>query len=76
MAPLEKLNAAAARLVQEAAGQHGKLAVLLRETAATIRGSVASIRTALEGDDRKPRHPKFVSIVGDETSLPSVEREG
>jgi hypothetical protein len=74
MSPLEKLNAAATRLVQESASQHGNLAVRLRETAATIRGAVASIRTALEGDDRKPRNPKFMMIVGDEGALPAVEK--
>jgi hypothetical protein len=74
LSPLERLTAAGARLVQKAEGQQGPLAIRLKEIAATIRGSVASIRTALEGTERSPRHPKFALIVGDETPLPSVER--
>ncbi len=67
MTPLETLNAAAARLVQEADALGGvKLAIRLKETAATIRGSVASIRRALEPDGIRGRHPKFTLIVGDE----------
>lgn len=75
MTPIDKLNAAAARLVQEANAQHGPLAVRLRETAGTIRSCVATIRTALEGNDRHPRHPKFVLVVGDEDPPPTATNE-
>jgi hypothetical protein len=73
MSPLEKLTACAAKLVQEADRQNGNLAIRLRESAATIRGAVATIRTALEGSERKPQHPRFGLIVGDEAPPPTAK---
>lgn len=66
MSPLEKLNAAATRLVQEGDAQHGPLGNRLKATAAEIRCAVAAIRTALEPKGTKGRHPRFDLIVGDE----------
>jgi len=68
MAPLEKLNAAAARLIQEAEAAHGKQEHRLKEIASTIRGAVATIRTALDCTERRPQHPKFPLIAGDENA--------
>jgi hypothetical protein len=66
MTPLEKLNAAAARLIQMAGPMRDHEQIRIKEIAATIRGAVATIRTALEGNERKPQHPRFGLIVGDE----------
>lgn len=68
MNPLEILDAAAARLVQEGAAQRGALGVRLTETAASIRGAVATIRAALAPADDKLRkkQPRERLIVGDE----------
>lgn len=65
-APLEDLNAAAARLVQEGNVLDAPTGNRLKAIAATIRCSVASIRTALEPTATRGRHPKFNLIVGDE----------
>lgn len=65
-APLESLNAAAARLVHEGNTLGGQTGNRLKAIAATIRCSVASIRTALEPTTTRGRHPKFNLIVGDE----------
>lgn len=67
MTPLEKLNAAATRLVQEAEAQHGTLAIRLRETAATIRGATATIRAALEASTAPVRRVRLNLITGDES---------
>ena len=70
MNALERLLAAAARLQQAANGNHSKQAALvMSETSAVIRGAVASIRRAAEGDaERAARrdHTRFTLIVGDE----------
>ena len=66
MSPLEKLNAAAARLVQEATTLRGQQEIRLKEIATTIRGAVAAIRTALEATSTRPQHARHNLIVGDE----------
>ena len=68
MSPIEKLNAAAARLVQEGAAVRGSLGNRLAATAAEIRCAVAAICNALEAKGTKGRHPRFNLIVGDETT--------
>ena len=75
MSPLEKLNAAAARLVQEATTLRGQQEIRLKEISSTIRGAAAAIRTALEGNDRRPQHTRFNLIVGDKGALPAAEKE-
>jgi hypothetical protein len=71
MSPLEKLNAAAARLVSEAAGcRDRQMSIRLTETAATIRAAVASIRRALEeaaGPTGKKARERL--ILGDEVEV-------
>lgn len=69
MSPLEKLNAAAARLVQEGAAVRGALGNRLSATAAEIRCAVAEIRNALEEKGTKGRHPKFDLVVGDQQAV-------
>ncbi|HUN01060.1 MAG TPA: hypothetical protein PLI96_11335 [Halothiobacillus sp.] len=68
MNPLEKLNAAAARLIQDADSCRDRsLSIRLKETAATIRGAVLTIRTALEGPAiPAAKRRRFDLIVGDE----------
>lgn len=66
MSPLEKLTAAAARLVQEGDAGRGTLGNRLTATAAEIRCAVATIRNALEATGTRGRHQKFGLIVGDE----------
>lgn len=73
MSPLEKLNAAAARLIQEAGAMRGQQEIRIKEIATTIRGATAAIRTALEGNNRRPQHPRFGLILGDGWPLPTTE---
>jgi hypothetical protein len=64
MSPLEKLNAAAARLVQKGAAVRGAVGNRLTATAAEIRCAVADIRNTLVPKGTKGRHPKFDLIAG------------
>ena len=73
MSPLEKLNAAAARLIQEAGAMRGQQEIRIKEIASTIRGATAAIRTALESNDRRPQHTRFNLVVGDEGAMPAAE---
>ncbi len=67
MHPLESLTAAASRLTQEAQFQHGPLAVRLRETAATIRCAVATIRALIEADGTaRGKRVRQKLIMGDD----------
>ncbi len=67
MTPLEKLNAIAARLVQEGEGQRGNLGIRLKESATQIRGAVAAIRNALEAAEPKAATPERLRLIlGDE----------
>jgi hypothetical protein len=67
MNPLDKLNAVAARIVQEAESVRGNMGVRLKESAAQIRGAVATIRAALEEAAPKAAKPgRLRLILGDE----------
>lgn len=66
MSPLDKITAAAARLVQDGDAVRGNLGNRLKATTAELRCAVAAIRNALEAQGTKGRHPKFNHIVGDE----------
>jgi hypothetical protein len=68
MNPLEKLASAANRLVQIADAQRDReLTITLKEIASSVRGAVASIRAAIEGEAKKqPRPAKFSGVTGDE----------
>jgi hypothetical protein len=64
---LDKLNAVAARLVQEGEAARGSMGIRLKESATEIRGAVATIRAALEAAVPKPAKPaRLQLIVGDE----------
>jgi hypothetical protein len=76
MNPLDKLLAAAAKIAQAADSVPDvKARIALKESVASIRGTVATIRAAAEKAAEKPsRGPKFGTVLGDESPLPGAQK--